>query len=104
MIVIGMVAAGIGVGLAFPTLMGVGTSSLPPSSFATGSGVINMIRQAGLAIGVAIFVAIIGSPASREANLAAFHRGWWIMAAMTALGLVPAALLIRNVVKRPSSA
>jgi len=102
MIVIGMVAAGIGVGLAFPTLMGVGTSSLPPSSFATGSGVINMIRQAGLAIGVAIFVAIIGSPASREANLAAFHRGWWIMAAMTALGLVPSALLIRGAVKSPS--
>ena len=53
----GMMPTGIGVGLTFPTLMGVSAGSLPPSSFATGSGVINMIRQAALAIGVAIFVA-----------------------------------------------
>ena len=57
-----MVPTGIGVGLTFPTLMGVGASALPPSSFATGSGVINMIRQASLAIGVAMFVAVVGSP------------------------------------------
>ena len=29
----GMIFTGIGVGLIFPTLMGVGTASLPPSSF-----------------------------------------------------------------------
>jgi EmrB/QacA subfamily drug resistance transporter len=95
MVIIGMVPTGIGVGLAFPTLMGVGTASLPASSFATGSGVINMIRQAALAIGVAIFVAIVASPASPMARVAAFHRGWWIMAAITALGLVPTLFLIR---------
>jgi EmrB/QacA subfamily drug resistance transporter len=95
MVVIGMVPTGIGVGLAFPTLMGVGTASLPASSFATGSGVINMIRQAALAIGVAIFVAIVASPASPMARVAAFHRGWWIMAAITALGLFPTLFLIR---------
>ncbi len=50
----GMICTGIGVGLTFPTLMGVGTASLPPSSFATGSGGINMIRQAAIAIGVAL--------------------------------------------------
>jgi EmrB/QacA subfamily drug resistance transporter len=95
LVVLGMVPAGIGVGLTFPTLMGLGTSSLPPSSFATGSGVINMIRQAALAIGVAIFVAIIASPASPLARVAAFHRGWWIMAAITALGLIPTLRFIR---------
>jgi EmrB/QacA subfamily drug resistance transporter len=95
-VVLGMVPTGIGVGLAFPTLLGVGTSSLPPSSFATGSGVINMIRQAALAVGVAIFVAVVASPASPAARLAAFHRGWWIMAAITALGLIPTLVLIRQ--------
>src|SRR5262249_49500645 len=34
----GLVPIGIGVGLTFPTLMGVSAGSLPPSSFATGSG------------------------------------------------------------------
>jgi EmrB/QacA subfamily drug resistance transporter len=92
----GMIMTGIGVGLTFPTLMGVSAGSLPPSSFATGSGVINMIRQAALAIGVAIFVAIIGAPASLSERIAAFHRGWWIMAAITLAGLIPTYLYIRR--------
>jgi EmrB/QacA subfamily drug resistance transporter len=94
-VIIGMVPTGIGVGLTYPTLMGVSTSSLPPSSFATGSGVINMIRQACLAVGVAIFVAIIGTPASPLAREAAFHKGWWIMAAIVMLSLIPTFFLIR---------
>jgi EmrB/QacA subfamily drug resistance transporter len=92
----GMIPIGIGVGLTFPTLMGVSAGSLPPSSFATGSGVINMIRQAALAIGVAIFVAIAGMPESMSERIAAFHRGWWIMAALTLTALVPAWLYIRR--------
>ena len=71
-------------------------SALPSSSFATGSGVINMIRQASLAVGVAIFVAIIGSPASQAERVAAFHRGWWIMAGVVVLGLIPTFFLIRS--------
>ncbi len=90
-----MVPTGIGVGLTFPTLMGVSTAALPSSSFATGSGVINMIRQAALAIGVAIFVAIIGSPASAAERLSAFRLGWWVMAVITLLGLIPTFALIR---------
>jgi EmrB/QacA subfamily drug resistance transporter len=95
-VVLGMIPTGIGVGLTFPTLMGASASSLPPSSFATGSGVIKMIRQAALAIGVAIFVTIVAAPASPMARLEAFHRGWWIMAAVTALGLIPTVFLIRR--------
>ncbi len=101
LVVLGMAPAGVGVGLTFPTLMGVGTSSLPPSSFATGSGVINMIRQAALAVGVAIFVAVVASPDSPAARLAAFHRGWWLMAAITALSLVPTLVFIRARPGRP---
>ena len=95
LVIMGMIPTGVGVGLTFPTLMGVSTASLPPSSFATGSGVINMIRQAALAVGVAIFVAIIGSPSSPVERVAAFHRGWWVMVGVVALGLISAYVLIR---------
>ena len=76
--------------------MGVSAGSLPPSSFATGSGVINMIRQAALAIGVAIFIAIVGAPTSLADKVTAFHRGWWIMAAITLIGLLPTFVFIRR--------
>ena len=92
----GMVLTGIGVGLTFPTLMGVAMASVPPSAFATGSGVINMIRQAALAIGVAMFVAIVGNTTDAAARTNAFHLGWWIMAAITLAGLVPTYVFIRK--------
>ena len=100
-VIMGMIPTGIGVGLTFPTLMGVSAAGLPPSSFATGSGVINMIRQASLAIGVAIFVAIIGSPSSLPERLVAFQRGWWVMVAIVALGLLPTYLYLRQKPKAP---
>ncbi|HBO3144303.1 MFS transporter [Pseudomonas aeruginosa] len=96
LVVIGMAINGVGVGLTFPTLMGVSTQALPPSSFATGSGLFNMIRQTAMAIGVAIFVAIISSPESAQARLEAFRLGWWVMAAITFLSLVPTLLLLRS--------
>lgn len=99
-VVVGIMLTGIGVGLTFPTLMGVGAGSLPSSSFATGSGVINMIRQAALAIGVAIFVAILATPVSLADKIAAFHRGWWILVAITIAALVPNYLYIRRKVAR----
>lgn len=90
----GMICTGIGVGLTFPTLMGVSTASLAPSSFATGSGVINMIRQAAIAIGVAIFVAFVGTPVSLAERVTAYHRGWWIVVAVTLLSLIPNLMFI----------
>lgn len=89
LIVIGMAFNGIGVGLVFPALMGTATHALPPDGFATGSGAINMVRQASIAIGVALFVAIVGSPDSLPARLEAFQVGWCILAAVTALTLLP---------------
>ena len=94
-VVIGMIPTGIGVGLTYPTLMGVSGGALPPSAFATGSGVINMIRQASMAIGVAVFVAIVGSPASLSERVAAFHFGWWVFVAIVMVSLVPTLALIR---------
>ena len=95
-VVAGMVLAGIGIGLAFPTTMAAATSVLPVSSFATGSGVVNMTRQAALAVGVALFVAIVGPAQDPAARLVAFERAWWTMAAILALGLVPLRLFPRR--------
>jgi hypothetical protein len=73
-----------------PTVMATGTSPLPAPSFATGSAVINMMRQTGLAIGVAVFVAVLATPAGPLDQLASFQRGWWVLAGIAALGIVPA--------------
>ena len=54
-----------------------------------------LVRQIGFAVGVAIFVAIVGSPGSAEAYMAAFRLAWWVMAVITVLGLLPLVLLRR---------
>lgn len=94
--VVGIILTGVGVGLTFPTVMGAGTSALPPSSFASGSGVINMIRQAAFAIGVAILIAIIGQPAGREMQISAFHFAWWVLAAISLVAIIPVFALVRR--------
>jgi hypothetical protein len=43
---------------------------------------------------VALFIAV-ASPTATDARLGAFRLGWWIMAAITALALVPTFLMIR---------
>ena len=50
---------GAGVGLTIPSLLGAGSSSLPPDRFGTGSGILNMARQVGTVLGVAALVAIL---------------------------------------------
>ena len=98
----GMLMTGIGVGLTLPTLMATGSSTLPPQSFATGSAVVNMVRQLGLAVGVAVLIAVLGSPGSPAATLAAYQRGWTVIAAVSfAAGLVALGLLAG---RRPSAA
>jgi EmrB/QacA subfamily drug resistance transporter len=95
-VMVGIVLTGIGVGLTIPTLMGAGLGSLPSSSFATGSGVINMVRQACMAIGVALLIALLGAPTTVSAKVENFHTGWWVLAALSLLGLVPTLLWLRT--------
>jgi len=92
----GTICTGIGVGLTLPTFMATGASALPPEAFATGSGVVNMLRQVGLAVGVSVFVAVVGTPAAGPASLTAFQHGWEVIAA---IGL--AAALVGIVALRP---
>jgi hypothetical protein len=92
----GMLLTGIGVGLTLPTLMATGASSLPAHSFATGSAVVNMLRQIGLAIGVALLIAVIGSPASPVATLHVYQRASVLIAALAVVGGVIGLVLLAS--------
>ena len=92
----GMILTGIGVGLTLPTMMATASTSLPPQSFATGSAVINMIRQTGLALGVAILVAVLGTAAAGSPDLGAFRQAWWVTAVIALAGIIPTAVLLRR--------
>ena len=71
----GMVLLGVGAGTLFPNLTGTAVASAPGSSFATATGMNTVARQVGAALGVAIAVAIIGTPTPATAD-AVFHDAW----------------------------
>jgi EmrB/QacA subfamily drug resistance transporter len=100
----GMIATGIGVGLTLPSLMSTAASSLPPPSFATGSGVVNMLRQVGFAVGVAMLVAVLGSPHGAVAELTAFRHAWYMTAGAGVAAALAAPLLWRRSASVPQPA
>ncbi len=71
----GIVMLGIGAGTLFPNLSGAAVASAPGESFATATGLNSVSRQVGAALGVALVVAIIGTPSPLEAA-AAFDHAW----------------------------
>jgi EmrB/QacA subfamily drug resistance transporter len=91
----GMILTGIGVGLTLPTFMATGAAALPQHSFATGSAVINMLRQIGLAVGVAILIAVLGSPSTPAATLNVYERASWVIAGLSLAAAVVALGLLR---------
>jgi EmrB/QacA subfamily drug resistance transporter len=58
----GMLLGGAGVGFVIPTITAAAAAVLPPARFATGTAVVSMGRQLGVAIGVAVLVALLGTP------------------------------------------
>jgi EmrB/QacA subfamily drug resistance transporter len=85
----GLLLGGAGAGLAQAPMFAA-ASTLPADRATTGSAVLNMSRQVGSAVGVAILVALLASP--HPDSLALFHRGWWveIVAAVGAAGVMVA--------------
>lgn len=81
----GWLVGGIGVGFAFPTIVSAATADLPPARSSTGSAVVTMSRQIGIVLGVAILVALIGSPHGYSAVHSAFQHAWWVVVAASAL-------------------
>ena len=89
----GLLVGGAGVGFALPAILSSATADLPPSRSATGSAVVNMSRQTGTALGVALFVAVVGTPVAYEAAHDAFQHAWWALAAVSALAALTAPLM-----------
>jgi MFS family permease len=75
----GMMLTGVGVGLTLPSVSAAAVSALPPNRLATGSAVLQMARQLGIALGVAVLIAIFGHPTAAQA-VDHFHHGWWFIA------------------------
>ncbi len=77
------VLAGLSIGAAFSTLGAASSQSLPPHLYGVGSAVSSMSRQLGAVIGVAVLVAVLGTPSPAQA-LGAFHDAWHVTAVFAA--------------------
>ncbi|TQJ08721.1 MFS transporter [Lapillicoccus jejuensis] len=75
----GQVLTGLGVGLALPAFTSLAVAAAPPARFATAIGLSTAFRQVGSALGVAVFVAVLGTPGPGQA-VAAFGTAWHVMA------------------------
>ena len=94
-----MLTGGIGVGLALPAFTIAATSTLPPQKLATGIGAQTMFRQVGATLGVATFVAILGTPTTTTV-IGVYNDTRWFM-----IGAAAAALALAFVrPQRPSPA
>jgi EmrB/QacA subfamily drug resistance transporter len=76
------VIAGIGSGLVLPSLSAAATLPLPPERFATGTAMMTMCRQIGLALGVAVVAALLDV----RPDVDAFHACWFFMAGCGVVG------------------
>jgi EmrB/QacA subfamily drug resistance transporter len=86
----GQVLTGTGVGLLLPSFTATAAATLRPEDLSTGIGVQTMCRQIGAALGLASWVAIVGTPDGVEA----FDAGWVFMATtalLAGLALAPMA-------------
>jgi NTE family protein len=89
----GMLILGVGAGLTFPTLSSAAVGSVPGPRFAVASSLSSVSRQLGAALGVAVLIAILGTPTPAQA-LHAFEHGWlfaggcFVVGSLTCLALV----------------
>jgi len=98
----GWLIGGAGVGFVIPTLASASAAALPPSRFATGSAVYGMTRQFGIALGIAILIAVLGTPRGAQV-LTAFQVGWEVTVGL-AFASALAALAIGRVQIAPAQA
>ena len=88
----GFVLGGIGVGFVLPSVQGAAMSTLPPALFSTGTAKISMARQIGAALGIAILVAVIGTPS--PGHVVDAFQPVWRVEILAALGAGIAMLLV----------
>jgi MFS family permease len=74
---------GLSIGTTMSTLGAASSQALPPSQFGAGSAVSSAARQLGAVLGVAVVVAVLGTPTPQQA-LAAFHHSWAVTGLLAA--------------------
>jgi MFS family permease len=70
---------GLGVGLSFSAWGSASVAELAPSRFATGGAIIGCVRQIGAVLGIAILVAVIGTPDPSD-PIGPFQDAWRLLA------------------------
>ena len=75
---------GLGVAMVFPVLSAAAVAGLPMERFGVGGAVNQTARQLGGVVGVALLVAILGTPTTLEAALDGF-RDVWLLCAVASL-------------------
>jgi EmrB/QacA subfamily drug resistance transporter len=79
---------GVGVALTFPVLSAAAVAGLPADRFGAGGATNQTARQLGAVLGVAVLVAIIGTPADAAEALGRFRWVWVMSAGAAALSAV----------------
>lgn len=98
----GTVLTGIGIAFILPTVTSTALLAVPSSRLAAGAGINAMIRQLGAVLGVAVFVAIVGTP-SPSGAIAAFHHGWAFAAGASAVAALATIALRQSSAARRGS-
>jgi NTE family protein len=97
------IVGGAGIGIGLPTLIGATATGLPATRFATGMALATTARQLGAVLGVALLVAVVGTPTAGEA-LSAYDAGFALCAAAALISAGAAMLLRPEPRARPSAA
>ncbi len=74
-----IILTGLGVACVFPQLSSVVAQALPQNRIGTGGAVLQAIRQFGGTFGVALTIAMLGTPSGLSDALVAFNRIWWLI-------------------------
>lgn len=88
-----MLLTGTAVGLSLGTLVAAGVQLLPADRAATGSALVNAVRQIASTVGVAVLVTVVGSRVS-AASVGGFRVAWGV-GAVLGLATTAAGLLLR---------
>lgn len=81
----GSLLVAVGVALSFPVLSAAAVAGLPQERFGIGGAINQTARQIGAVLGVAILIAIVGTPASPDEALTRFRTAW-LVGVLVALG------------------
>jgi DHA2 family methylenomycin A resistance protein-like MFS transporter len=95
----GFVVIALGVGLAVPCMTTALLTTVPASRSGVASGVLNSVRQAGGALGVAVYGALLN-----EKNVAGAQLSFWISAVLLILAALVAAIGVKHMTMLPSVA